>query len=250
MKIIGVYTKNFSLYHDVLSTLKSRRIDFKVISNPNKLPSDVGVILTSYLEKNEIKIKDVVAADTFRDVDDAIDKAVQLLNGKLRHGEIIIGIDPGEYPGIALLGEGKVIQTWCTSSTRDAIDIIQNIIENHKLNRKIIRIGDGSRVYRNSIIDHFINKKNLDIEIVDETKTSPQTGASRTEKDAKAAIKIGETPGVKIVGSNYKKPTRGEIRIIQKKSRELTNGKITISEDLARDVLDGKITLERAIKRK
>ncbi|HEC94737.1 MAG TPA: hypothetical protein ENI45_02085, partial [Thermoplasmatales archaeon] len=139
MKMIGVYTKNFSLYHDIIDAINDRGLEFVVLPKPDRVPSRVGVVITSSLEKGNIACKHVVAADNFRTVNNALDKALQILRGKERYKEIIIGVDPGEYPGVALLGDGEVIQTWCVSSPSAAVTLVEQIVHGYDADKKIIR---------------------------------------------------------------------------------------------------------------
>ena len=247
MKLIGIYTKNFSLYHDLIDEINKRKLKFVVISKPEKVSHKVGVVITSSLEKREVACKHVIAADNFRTISDTLDRALQILMGKEYYKELVIGIDPGEYPGIALIGDGNVIQSWCAASVKDALNLIKRLVENFEANKKTIRIGHGSRMYRDRLL-RGLTPLNITIEIVDETKTSPQTGFSREERNKQAAVKIGGTPGKIFESIKTKKPTRGEIRNIQRQSRILSKGKITISEEMAKKVLEGKISLEEAIE--
>jgi hypothetical protein len=47
MKTLGVYTKDFSLYHDILKTLKKRKLAYVLLSSPKNIPKRIGVVLTS-----------------------------------------------------------------------------------------------------------------------------------------------------------------------------------------------------------
>lgn len=249
MKLLGIYTKNFSLYHDLIKVLKTRNVDYVIITDPKRIPRKVGVIVTSSPEKEKIRNKRVVTADCYKDVSIAVDKAVQILRGEETEN-IFIGVDPGEYPGIALLYGEKVIQTWCADSIDRAISIIKNVVlEQKEKGRLMIRVGHGSAACRDRILNSIVGL-GVPVEIVDETSTTPQRGLSRIERNERAAIRIGSTPGRKF--ESYKrtrKPTKGEIRAIQARSRILSGGKLTISEELARKVLEGEITLEEAIKK-
>lgn len=249
MKLIGIYTKNFLLYHDLIKALKAREVGYEVISDPRKIPNRIGVIITSSLEKEKFKGKRLVIADYCKDALNAVDRAIQVLNEGGRSKEIFIGIDPGEYPGIALLYGERVIQTWCASSIDEAIAIVRNVVEEQREKGKlIIRIGHGSFACRDRILES-ITKLNVPIEVVNEYSTTPQRGLSRIEKNERAAIRIGNTPGKRLEAyRRTRKPTKGEIREIQAKSRILSGGRITIPEELARKVLEGEITLEEAMR--
>ncbi|MCD6411625.1 MAG: hypothetical protein J7L20_04270, partial [Thermoplasmata archaeon] len=121
MKLIGIYTKNFLLYHDLIKALKAREVGYEVISDPRKIPNRIGVIITSSLEKEKFKGKRLVIADYCKDALNAVDRAIQVLNEGGRSKEIFIGIDPGEYPEIAPLYGERVPQTWGVSAIHRTI---------------------------------------------------------------------------------------------------------------------------------
>jgi len=245
MKVIGIYTKDFSLAHDIIGKIVERNIDFIQIHSPSRIPHKVGVIITSSAEGRDICRGKVVYADCFRDIDSALDRAMQILYGN--SDEIVIGIDPGEYPGIALLSGESVLRTWCASSVDEALGMVRKILSDFSDKERIVRIGHDARVYRDRIIDG-LRDVNIKIEIVDETKTSQRTGYSRMERNEIAAIRIAKSRGRLIRGNEDRRFTDGEIKEIQRKSRILSGGRITISRELALKVLKGEIEMEKAIK--
>ena len=68
MKKIGVYTKNFSLYHDLLKVLNNKNIQYISLSSKKNIPSKVGVILTSHIEIHDIKFNKIIAADVINKI--------------------------------------------------------------------------------------------------------------------------------------------------------------------------------------
>ena len=105
MKKIGVYTNNFSLYHDLLEVLKRRKIPYISLSSKKNISNKIGVIITSHDELHNIKLKKVIAADIYDNLDQVVDIAIQTIVGKDLYSRLIIGIDPGEKPGIALIAD-------------------------------------------------------------------------------------------------------------------------------------------------
>ena len=105
MKTLGVYTKDFSLYHDIIKVLKKRKLAYVSLSSPKDIPKRIGVILTSKKEKQDIKSQKTIATDTYDSIDHAVDLAMQKLTGKEIYSKIFVGIDPGERPGIAIVGD-------------------------------------------------------------------------------------------------------------------------------------------------
>ena len=246
MKTLGVYTRDFSLYHDLLKVLKRRKIPYVSLSSIDHIPSQIGVILTSHNELHDIKSPKVIAADVYDTIDHAVDLALQMLIGKELYSKVFIGIDPGEQPGIAVVGDDILLQKINVETPEKVITIVKRFLREYPATETLIRIGHGSIITRNRIINSLISLE-VPIEIVDETKTTPSQQTKRPDKDSEAAASIAMLPGGKVQRRLPLKPTRGDIRKLQEQSRQLTSGRFSISEKIALDVLRGKISLKEAI---
>ena len=55
MKTLGIFTKDFSLYHDLIKTLRRRKIPYVSLVSKSNIPRRIGVILTSHSELHDIK---------------------------------------------------------------------------------------------------------------------------------------------------------------------------------------------------
>jgi len=247
MKTLGIYTKDFSLYHDLLKVLRKRKIPYVSLSSIDSIPRRIGVIITSHSEIHDIKSQKTIAADVYDTIDHAVDISLQMLLGKEIYSKIFIGVDPGEQPGVAVVGDDILLQKTNVESPEKVIDIVQRFLKEFPANNSLIRIGHGSIITRNRIINSLIPLK-VPIEIVDETKTTSSKQANRFEKDSEAAASIALLSGGKVQKHLPLKPTRGDIRNIQERSRKLTEGRYSISEKTALGVLKGDINLKAAIE--
>lgn len=247
MKTIGVFTKDFSLYYDLIKTLKKRNIPYVSLSSIDHIPSKIGVILTSNNELHDIKSQKVIAADAYDTVDHAVDLALQMLIGKDLYSKVFIGIDPGDQPGIAVVGDDILLQKMNVDTPEKVVTLVKRIQREYPAIETLIRIGHGSVLTRNRIINSLIPLE-IPIEIVDETKTTPSQQIRRHERDGEAAAVIALLTGGKVQQHLPLEPTRGEIRNIQERSRKLTNGEFSISEKTAIKVLEGIISLKEAIE--
>ena len=248
MKTLGVYTKDFSLYHDLLKVLGKKKISYVSLSSIHHIPSRIGVILTSNRELHNITSTKVTAADAYDNVEHAVDLAVQMLIGKDLYSKVYIGIDPGDEPGIAIVGDKILLQKTFVKSPEDVAGIVKRFLKEYPSNQTIIRIGNGSIITRNRIINSLIPLE-IPIEIVDETKTTSYQQKRGSDRDSNAAATIASISGGKVQQKLPLEPTKGEIRNVQRKSRKLTDGKFTISEKAALNVLNGKISLREAIEK-
>jgi len=247
MKTLGVYTRDFLLYHDLLKVLKRRKVPYVSLSSIDHIPSRIGVILTSNNELHDMKSTKVIAADAYDTIDHAVDLALQMLIGKELYSRIYIGIDPGEHPGIAVVGDDILLQKTYVEPPEKIITMVKRFLREYPSTETLIRIGNGSIITRNRIINSLIPLR-VPIEIVDETKTTSSQQVGRYKRDSEAAAAIALIHGGKVQSRLPLEPTKGEIRNIQERSRKLTNGKFSISEKTAMNVLKGKISLKEAIE--
>lgn len=247
MKTIGVYTKDFSLYYDLIKTLKRRKISYVSLSAIDHVPSRIGVILTSNNELHDLKSQKVIAADAYDTIDHAVDLALQMLIGKDLYSKVFVGIDPGDKPGIAVVGDGILLQKTNVETPEKVESAVKRILSEYPAIDTLIRIGHGSVLTRNRIINSLIPLR-VPIEIVDETKTTPSQEIRRRDRDREAAAAIALLTGGKVQKRLPLEPTKGEIRNIQERSRKLSGGKFSISEKIAIQVLEGKISLKEAVE--
>ena len=177
-----------------------------------------------------------------------IDIAIFIITGE-DFEQIIIGIDPGKYPGIALIANNKIISVYHVPAG-DVCPLVKKIMQTYPSKNIIVRIGHGARLIRSRLINDFLDL-GLKVEMVDETGTTPQLGKgvhAREISDIIAAINIANMPG-KTVGKQNIEPSMGEVRIVQERSREHSNGRVTIPRPLARKVAKGEISLDEAIEK-
>ena len=247
MKTIGIYTKDFSLYYDLLKVLKKRKIPYVSLTSLHHIPSRIGVVLTSNNEIHDIKSAKVIAADAYDSIDHAVDLALQMLIGKDLYSKVYIGIDPGDQPGIAVVGDDILLQKIPVDTPEKVSIAVKRIIKEYPANETLIRIGHGSIITRNRIINSLISL-GVPIEIVDETKTTSSQQTTRTERDLEAAAAIAMQSGGKVQQRLPLKPTKGDIRNVQERSRQLTNGRRSISEKTALRVLMGELSLKEALE--
>ncbi len=208
----------------------------------------MGVIITTEDESHIVDFqKDRIIIAEGR-AQAAIDRACSLLFGD-DFDEIIIGIDPGKYPGIAVLGNNKTISVHHVS-VGEVCPLVKNIIREYKDKALLVRIGHGARLIRSRLINELLDL-GLRIEMVDETGTTPHLGRGvhgQVVSDIIAATNIARIKG-KNVGKQYIEPSQGEVRVIQEHSRAYSNGRMTIPRLLARAVAKGEMTLDEAVER-
>ncbi|MFW6003818.1 MAG: hypothetical protein ACOCPT_05300 [Halanaeroarchaeum sp.] len=235
--MIVVATEDFEVYHDVVAALRARGSEFTTVRADADLPSDAAVVIVGPGEDRETAIP-VVQADP-DDPRAAVDEAMAALRSD--EGPLVVGVDPGSEPGIAVL-HGDLVVAAFQVPIDDAAATIRGEIGG--TDDALIRLGDGARLHGARILEEL---GDVAIELVDETGTSPHLGrGARGMGDVLAAVNIARRSGTPIEGRSIE-PTEGEIQVIKSRSRERSTENRTITEALARRVARGELTLEEAI---
>ncbi|MFQ5920261.1 MAG: hypothetical protein ACE5I4_09510 [Thermoplasmata archaeon] len=243
-RVLGVLTRDFRLYHDLISYLKERDVPFQSLSYDAPVPLEVGVVLTSATEALTLDFPLIVPVD---EIANAVAKARQLLRGKTAFREIVIGIDPGPRPGAAILGDREVIDTRTGASPEAILEICLSVLRTYTCDSFRVRIGHDDPTHRNRIIN-LLTRHGLRVEIVDERGTTRHDRRREDARDIAAAIDIAMGRGVRAETSYEILPTRGEVKNIQQNSRIRSGGRLTISQGLAEKVARGEMTLAEAIR--
>jgi len=250
-KLIGILSDDFRLYHELVTHLKARDVPFVSLSASENVPINVGAVITTRKLAESVNAKNKVVCRSLEDVEFAVNKALLLLKGKERFDEIVVGIDPGAKPGIAVLGDGEVLNSLIAKRPEDVVDIVKRTKGVYLSDRLRIKIGHGDKVNRNRIINSLA-AEDFAVLVVDEKSTTkdarhgarPKTRSKRV--DAFAALQIAQGDGYELKDLDYT-PTKGELKLVQSRSRTLSSGRITISKALAELVARGEITLKKAL---
>ncbi|MFW6435030.1 MAG: hypothetical protein ACOCY1_01485 [Halovenus sp.] len=237
--MIVVATEDFELYHDVVSELRDRGVQFTTIEPDAELPEETTVVLVGEDDSVDIPPEVDVVEGSVESPRAAVEAVIASLRGE--GGRTIVGIDPGEQPGIAVLKGDMIVATFQVPPDRVA-DVVQEEIEDAP--NPLVRIGDGARLIGARIVDEL---DDVPVELVDETGTTPYLGTGvRGLGDVLAAVNIARIEGEEI-DSREIEPTAGEIKRIQEQSREQSEENRTIDGELARRVARGELTIREAL---
>jgi hypothetical protein len=240
--VIVVATADFEVYHEVVTALRERGAAFTTIEPDGELPERATVIVTTETEQALLDVPDGVAVVHANPGEPraAVERVLATLRGA--EGRTVVGIDPGERPGIAVLSGETVVAAFSVPATR-APEIVRE--ETAEAVDPLVRIGDGARLVGSRIIDEI----DAPVELVDETGTTPYLGAgARGMGDVLAAVNIARIEGERVESRDVE-PTAGEIQRIKEQSREESEDNRAIDAALARQVAVGDLTMREALKR-
>jgi hypothetical protein len=235
--VIVVATADFELYHGVVADLRERGVECTTVEPGDAIPERTRVLITGD-DEDPAPDEDVevVRADP-EEPRRAVDAALSSLRDG---GQTVVGVDPGERPGIAVLS-GDVVVAAFHVPLADAADVIAEEIAD--ATDPIVRVGDGARLVGASLIDDL----DMPVELVDETGTTPYLGTgARGMGDVLAAVNIARRSGERVRERTIE-PTTGELDVIKARSREQSANNREIDEALARRVAAGELTIEEAL---
>lgn len=236
--MIVVGTEDFELYHGVVTELRDRGVEFTTVKPGEALPDDTTVLVTAEDEDWDPGDVDVLRADP-ADPRRAVEDVIALLHGG--KGRTIVGIDPGERPGIAVLAGDTVVAAFQVPAASVAEAVRREVDDAVD---PMVRIGDGARLVGTRIIDDL---EDVPVELVDETGTTPYLGSgARGMGDVLAAVNIARLDGEEIETREVT-PTSGEVQRIKDRSREASETNRAIDEQLARRVASGELSIPEAL---
>lgn len=236
--MIVVATDNFELYHELVGLLRKQETEFTTQSPSEAVPATTSVLLhgpNDTLSTEEVR---AIEADP-QDPRQAIERALAI--GESDSERRIIGVDPGDRPGIAVVIGNTVVAAFQVPLA-NAPQVIRDELSD--ADDPLVRIGDGARLKGTQLIEAL---DDVPIELVDETRTTPTLGAGASGSgDILAAVNIAQRPG-EPVESREVDPTPGEIERIKQLSRRQSPTNRAINSELARQVALGELSIEEAL---
>jgi hypothetical protein len=239
--VIVVATADFEVYHGVVTELRDRDAAFTTVEPGDPLPDETAVVVTAPTDDEPATAADDVTVVVAQPDDPrrAVDAALSA--GRAGSGRRVVGIDPGERPGIAVLDGADVVAAFQVPLA-EVPSVVAREIEGAV--DPVVRIGDGARLRGSRVIDALDDVR---VELVDETGTTPHLGAgARGMGDVLAAVNIARREGEPIAARAVE-PTAGELTAIKAASREQSADNREISAALARRVAAGDLSLEEAL---
>ena len=197
---IALATVSGKAYYKLVNELKAKGLPFLSLKPWDHIPLDVKVVVTTEKEGSSITHPNVL---TFKHEDDPaklIDEAMRIIQGRRSYEKIMVGIDPGKTFGVAILGDGNVLETINCSSLKETMDAVLKTVQKAPATSCVVKVGDGVPVYTKELL-HWLDEslpEEVILETVSEAGTShfvKETAHLRGLKDAMSAIKIAGRNG-------------------------------------------------------
>jgi hypothetical protein len=143
---IAVVTVCGKDYYLMVNELKRRNTPFLSLTPYEPVPIEIKVVITTEKEKPLIKHQRILTFEQGMPPETLINEALKIIQGKEFFEKITIGVDPGEVFGLAVVADGKVMETGNCFSVEETLhkvtDIVRNL-ENTQVASISVKIGDG-----------------------------------------------------------------------------------------------------------
>jgi hypothetical protein len=142
---IAIATVQGKTYFLIVNKLKEKNIPFLSLIPGETVPTDIKVVITTEEEKHLIKHEKILTCDSDAKPETMFDEIIKILQGKKSYDKIIIGIDPGDVCGLAIITDGKISETENCFSTSEVSNSIKRLLRHvdPSSTQVIVKIGNG-----------------------------------------------------------------------------------------------------------
>ncbi len=207
--VLAIYDPRW--FMEVLDRLKARRIPYSLYYTPDNIPyysifyTDYKYFIDQVAERKDLEI---IYDPEHQPL--VLEKAILRTRLKETYNEIIVGVDPGPSPYIIVLGDSEILEMKRLNPKASLTKEIERIKQEYPYRTLKVRIGQCHNGWR---IAYTLKKAERDVavEIVDETKTTPKNGTGEIieriknmlkpyrNKDAYAALSIALRKGIEVI---------------------------------------------------
>jgi hypothetical protein len=198
---VAVATVSGKAYFLIVNGLRERNMAFLSLIPGDSVPTEVKVVITTEKEKHLINHERILVYDSETEPDTVVNEVVKILQGKESYEKIVIGIDPGEVFGLAVLADGRVNETENCFSVQEVLNKIKNIIKDIDVSSTVVsvRIGNGVPAYKDLLetLDAALPPEMV-LEVVSEAGTNRHINENKHRRglrDIVSAIRIAGRVG-------------------------------------------------------
>jgi hypothetical protein len=200
---IAVATVSGKAYYLIVNELKRRNMPFLSLTPNDPIPIEIKVVITTEKEQPLINHEKILVYQDGVEPEALINEALQILQGKEYYEKIVVGVDPGEVFGLAVLADGRTIETGNCFSIEETLNKIQNILKNlakTPVTSISIKVGNGVLEYKEKLLRALDNAlpPNVTLESVSEAGTDrflSENKHRRGLRDIVSAIRIAGRNG-------------------------------------------------------
>jgi len=152
---VAVVTVSGKAYYLIIRELKKRNVPFLSLTPSEEIPIDIKVVLTTEEERPLLKHEKILVLKNKMEPEALVKEVLQAIHGRGCCRKIVIGVDPGEVFGLAILVDGDIVETENCFSTEETLNKIETFLGTLKSNSSTyisVKIGDGVAEYKENLL--------------------------------------------------------------------------------------------------
>jgi hypothetical protein len=202
---IAVATTSGKAYYLIVSALKRRNLPFISLTPNEEIPIEIRIVITTEKEKTLIKHNRILVYNDETEPEELINEALRILHGKSEYEKLVIGVDPGEIFGLAVLADGKVIETENCFSVEEAVHKILKFFKDLgkiSVSSVSVKVGNGVPAYKEKLLRLLDDALPLSVILESVSEEGTDRYLNKTEhrrglRDIASAIRIAGRNGQK-----------------------------------------------------
>jgi len=199
---VAVATVSGKAYYLLVNELRRRNIPFLSLTPNEPIPIEIKAVITTEKEKHLINHQRIMVYQDEVGSEALINEILLIIQGKGQCERIVVGVDPGDVFGLAVLADGKVIETANCFSANETMDKIMSVMKTYqKIPQSSIsvKIGDGVPSRKEELLRGLDEILPHDVML----ESVSETGTSRYLKDAKHRRGLRDiASAIRIAGRN------------------------------------------------
>jgi hypothetical protein len=202
---VAVATTSGKAYYLIVNELRRRNLPFISLTPSEEIPIEIKIVITTEKEKPLIKHEKILVYKDGIEPEELINEALQILHGKDEYEKLVIGVDPGEIFGLAVLADGKVVETGNCFSVEETVDKILRFLRNFgkmSVASFSVKVGDGVPAYKEKLLRSLDDALPLNVMLESVSEVGTDRYLNRTKhrrglRDIASAIRIAGRNGQK-----------------------------------------------------
>jgi hypothetical protein len=142
---VAVATVEGKSYYLIVNALREANVPFVSLVPGEPVAAEVKAVITTEKEKPSIKHEKILTVDGERDLEDLMTQVKKILQGKEAYEKIVVGIDPGEATGLAVIADGKVIEEGNCFGVAEVVGAVMKALRHvdFSVTKVSVKVGNG-----------------------------------------------------------------------------------------------------------
>lgn len=143
---VAVATVEGKVYYLIVNALREQNVPFvSLVPGEPVSAEEVKAVITTKEEKSQIKHEKILTVNGEEDLEDLVTQVKRILQGKEAYEKIVVGIDPGEATGLAVIADGQVIEENNCFGVAEVVGAVMKALRHvdYSVSTVSVKVGNG-----------------------------------------------------------------------------------------------------------